>query len=764
MTPAAARYNRKEQRRILTAFDRALQREQHVLSQWPDSLWQQIHNRLQWESKDVRAQLKKDFESRTRPGCSPWLHMQNPYRESDAFIRFFVGHKDIVTCLAVSPDGRFLVSGSKDRTVRIWDLESGLRKAVLEGHEDEVNSCTFSPNGQVVVSGSEDATLRLWDAQSGNELAVLKQSDPVTCLALSPDGRSLASTGEEQIIRLWNRETGSSKEIPTNLFYRAKRCVYLPDGSTLALSDEGHALYAWDMQHHEMRTLLEMDQNVGAQRLPISIFAFSPDGSKVVVAHDLQDRMLIFDLATHDVIHILECGSELYTNPANTITYSPDGRWICAAGHNNILYFWDAATGALIGALEGHENAVMDVAFTPDNDYVLSGSADHTIRMWDLRKALVPAVQGGHYRPITQCCYSHNGKSILSTSNDSVLRVWDAETLEETRSIFQLDPRHDADAFMETTDLNDCAFSPDGNPWPGGGSILRAGNDCNLALFEEDDGWSEEMEGHNKPVLGCSYAPDGRLLASGGEDLTVRIWDRYWFELLHTLEGHTGYVTACPFSPDGLTVASSSWDKTLRIWDPAAGKLLRTLEGHTGPVLTCAFAPDGRTLASAGVDGTLRIWDPAGSKLLHIIDGYTAQPLDCTFSPDGQFLVSVHRDRALNLWAASSGEKVYSMVLPGSIQRIGLHPWKTELIAGDTGGSLYKLEMHGIMYHTMILTAHEGDQGLKVVCPACQQSLPVPEAQLGQDIICPHADCGLPIKLNPFSIGPLFEGVSMMQQ
>lgn len=149
----------------LRAFDRDLGREAHALREGPEILWQQLHNRLQWEDEAVQELLAARIDRLGAPGARPWLRTLTRFPESESLIRTLAGHTNRVGVCAYSPDGRRIVSASTDGTLRVWDAERGVELAILAGRP--VEACAFSPDGRRIVSAGNDNSLKVWDAETG---------------------------------------------------------------------------------------------------------------------------------------------------------------------------------------------------------------------------------------------------------------------------------------------------------------------------------------------------------------------------------------------------------------------------------------------------------------------------------------------------------------------------------------------------------------------------------------------------------------------
>lgn len=297
-------------------------------------------------------------------------------------------HTDSVRDIAFSPDSALFVTGSEDRTVRLWHT-SGRKSSRIKGigHEKAVHVVAFSPAGTYFASGSEDRTVRLWHAEKNICLTALGHGGPVTGLAYSPAAPLLVSCGSDGTLRLWDLQTpGPAGTIPAHDGV-ANDVAFSPDGALLASGGEDRLVKLWAMGDADSHP------EIAAIPVPDSVYhlAFSPDGA-VIAAGLVSEGLAVLDVAAGRVLERVRY-ADFNANCVRGVAFSPDGALLAVGSLDGKIRLWNAARlrdgrpGKALRALTGHESGVTGVAFSPDGTVLASIAHDKTIRLWTVHKS-----------------------------------------------------------------------------------------------------------------------------------------------------------------------------------------------------------------------------------------------------------------------------------------------------------------------------------------------------------------------------------------
>ena len=313
------------------------------------------------------------FGNKNRKLTKPLVILKNI--TSAILVNTLTGHSDGVDSLAISPDGKILVSGSGDKSIKIWNLPTGKLKSTLTGHSSGVNYLAITPDAKTLVSASWDDTIKIWNLPTGKLKSTLTgHSNGVYSLAISPNGKILVSGSGDKKIKIWNLQTGKLK-------------------STLT----GHSNW-------------------------VSSLAISPD-SKILVSGSYDKSIKIWNLLTGN----LESTLTGHSNWVHSVAISPNGKTLVTGSADNTIKIWNLQTGKLKFTLTGHSGWVRFVTISPDGQTLVSGSWDNTIKIWNLATGELKSTLTGHSYRVTSLAISPDARTLVSGSDDWTIKIWRLE-------------------------------------------------------------------------------------------------------------------------------------------------------------------------------------------------------------------------------------------------------------------------------------------------------------------------------------------------
>jgi WD40 repeat protein len=605
------------------------------------------------------------------------------------------GHKAAVNSVSFSPDGRLLASSSTDGTIKLWNITTGKVIKTLGGNNIKVGSVSFSKDGRL-ASGSADGTIKLWNVTTGKVIKILDRNKfEVNNLSFSPDGQLLASGNVDGTIKFWDLTTGEPKMAPNKTvgWGCPNKFSFSSDGRLLAFIGQDQTIKLWDVTTDDKIT------SVGSGAIDSISFskdgqwlAYS-DGNRTIHVWDVAKEKMIYDLTGH-------------TDGVWSLSFSPNGQILASGGGaaDKTIKLWDLATGEEIKTLTGHKLGVNKVSFSANGNLLASASNDGTIKLWDIvphnvpHKEVIPlnsdnvngvgdgislspdgkllasttkynpmiklwdvathkeiAILTGHEHWLRSVSFSPDGNLLASAAWDGTIRLWDV------RACIKATTCEASRIYPKNGNLASVSFSRDGKllastVWVGTTDYIITLWDIRACSIKDITHEASQTclyqrmskKGHSGAA---SFSRDGKLLASGGADKTIKIWDVAKGKEIKTLTGHSDELRGVSFSPDGKLLASASNDQTIKLWDVATGKEIKTLTGHTGPVIRVIFGPDGKWLVSGSDDKTIKLWDVATGKAINTIKGHRDAIVNFSLSKDGQLLASNSQT-----WGDSKGE------------------------------------------------------------------------------------------------------------
>ncbi len=602
---------------------------------------------------------------------------------------FFTETFDALTSVAISGTGEYWAAASRRGEIRIWEAKGQSLYRAWRGHTTTTWSLAFSPDGYFLVSGSNDGALKMWEVSSGRLLWSNRHANDVNRLSFSPEGHALAGAAFDSGVFVWDVANGALLQTLPHPNSVAS-VVWSPDGQLLASGDVEGCIRLWAVdQIGQTQPLQTWPQHAGCA----DGLAFAPN-SRSLASASWDGTVKLWEIPTGRLLQTLKG----HTDRVGRVMWSPDGSLIASSSADQIILLWDVEQGIYRGALKGHTSDVYEIAFTPDSRRLMSSSRDGSLRVWDVASEQCIRIIHGYAASIYDVDWSSDNRQLVSGGTDLLqlvsggtelqITVWDVDTgipfqvLQEHTGFVRAVGWSPNNRWLASSDteygirLWDLTSSenfrylryPDnsGNflynlAWHPDSKQLASGTHLHGVKVWDVDTGQESWIGHQSPTWFpvVSWSPDGTRLAGGSADGSVYIWNVTEDSLEYQLTGHHSRIMSLAWSPDGTPLASGARGVDggeLFVWDIQLGQPILNIAAHTSVVAAVTWNLNGDRLISGGGHGTLRWWDVHTGECLLKREAHVGSIRALRRSPDGTMLASCGDDGAIMLWDLSTGE------------------------------------------------------------------------------------------------------------
>lgn len=619
--------------------------------------------------------------------------------------------RDYLNDISIDVTNR-LVAVVCEKTIYIVSIDNGQTLNTLNGHSDTVTSVCFMPSGKTLVSASEDKTLRLWDVQSGECMKVMEgHTRKVQYVTCSQDG-TIASASWDNTVRIWNALSGKCVQILEGHTRNVSYVAFNSSGSQLLSASNDHTVCIWDIKKGQKVIVYQGHHDC------VLVAAFSNDGKYVVSASE--DKVIqVWNAATG------ECIKAIQKTAVQRLLFTADDSSLIL-GSSYSIYFWNLASDEIYKCLSGHTKEVSAIQTFDNNRKILSSAHDGTLRRWDVGPKQQGHKTGGNKKPVYALAYSPDGSSFASGS-DSDVHIWDVETNEciceypvngivrhltynaqgtyvmscseneFSHRIYICDIRRNT--VVNGLDGLEPCFLSDGHTFV----YISDTNQRNAICVQEVNQEQpflvlDSLETYHSCL---TINKDETLIASGTYGGAVEVWERATGNRRIIVKEADSYIHNLAFSPSGNQLAFSCKDTTYILnvqsgecvnrlcnlknsvclhlvflseeqmicsyndgevirWNTITGKAEKKYEGHSSAITSIAIRPSRQSFITASRDKTVKVWNIRTGLCLKTLSHHAYEVNAVIISPDGEIMISASADHSILLWNTRDFTNYYS--------------------------------------------------------------------------------------------------------
>lgn len=605
------------------------------------------------------------------------------------------GHTKDVISVAYSPDGKYLVSGSTDQTVRLWDVAGAKLIRVLGPHGGGLDSVRFSPDSTRVVTDSLDKKIRIFKVDTGENLLTIENT-PGFRVAFTPDGNRVVVGSQSGEVRVHDATTGALLATLKEHKDRVAMFAFSPDGSEMYVPSWDKKLSIWNLSTFERVKVIDEFES------ELSSVAVSPDGEWVAIAES--DAVIqIRKRATWAKSHTIRT-PEGARWPL--VAYTHGGNVLLARMHDGVVRAYHASSGQLLTAVDVRPaGKLFESALSPNGDELAAAGLNGSVALWSLKGVFdFKVLPLGVLRESMYPAIFLEKKGLVATASDNRwLYLWRRDTGELVSKAevgptpFALAPGVDEEhlfitlfkrpnkiatifnlnTFAHVADISHASLVPDVAGSADGTRFATAGYNGHVKIIDAKTG-AEQADFTIDParISALAWNPNGKEIAASNEYGKLYFFDTSTGKVSRSFEASSTWVQDIEYSPDGKRLATAGrQDHQVRIWDLATGTRLHNFTAHQNNVMDVSWSGDGKFVATAALDHTAHLYDSVSGQLLRSWrgPGYSAQ-----ISADGRELLTTGYNGYAVVWNIEPDSRPVATLISEVANR---SPWR--LVNGE---------------------------------------------------------------------------------